>query len=120
MNMQRDRTQELDPTAPLTEQASFWWVLLNEGTASAADHRAFAEWVMRSPERVEAFLETARLNRALKSKELRWPDTSVEELVRAAKASHGNVARLPFATRRRSWLALASFASIAAVALVAL
>lgn len=118
--MQRDRTQELDPAAPLTAQASFWWVLLNEGTAGAADRRAFAEWVMRSPERVEAFLETARLNRALKSKELRWPDTSVEALVRAAKTSHGNVARLPFAPRRRSWLALAGITSIAAAALVAL
>jgi transmembrane sensor len=131
--MPRDRIHELDPTSPVTEQAAFWWVLLNEGNVSAADHRAFAGWVMRSPERVEAFLETARLNRALKSSELRWPETSVEELVRAAKASHRNVARLPLSGARidakeapseaaphRGWLALAGITSIAAVALVAL
>jgi hypothetical protein len=37
--MQADRTNEIDPTAPVTEQASGWWMLLNEGHATEGDHR---------------------------------------------------------------------------------
>ena len=96
--MQRDRTNEIDLTAPVTEQASFWWVLLNAGDASAAERRAFAEWAVRSPERVEAFLQTARLNQALESKAA-WPDTPVEELIRAAHAAPSEIASLPTSGR---------------------
>jgi transmembrane sensor len=95
--MQRDHTNEIDPTTPITEQASRWWVLLNEGSATAADHRAFLEWVSRSPERVEAYLQAARLTLALKSHKTRWPDTPIEDLIRAARATPSEVASLPSA-----------------------
>jgi transmembrane sensor len=89
----------LDANAPVTEQASYWWVLLSEGEPTAADTRAFAEWVVRSPERVEAFLQVARLTSALQSNRLRWPDTSPAELIQAALSSGSEVARLPFVQR---------------------
>jgi len=93
--MQRDRNNEVDPNAPVTEQASCWWVLLNETEASASERRAFAEWVVRSPERVEAFLQAARLSQALRSNTTRWPDTPVEELIRAAQAAPSDIASFP-------------------------
>jgi transmembrane sensor len=98
--MQQDHTNEIDPTAPITEQASRWWVLLNDGSATPADHRAFVEWVSRSPERVEAYLQAARLTLALKSQKTRWPDTPIEDLVRAARTAPSDVASLPSAPSR--------------------
>jgi len=89
---------ELDPNAPVTEQASFWWVLLSEGEPTVADSREFAEWVARSPERVEAFLQAARLTSALQSGAIRWPDTSAEELLSAARNALPEIARLPSAS----------------------
>jgi transmembrane sensor len=91
--MQADRTNEIDPAAPVTEQASGWWVLLNEGSATQADHRAFAAWVSRSPERVSAYLQAAQVSHVLRSPRTQWPDTSIDELIGAAAAS--GVARFP-------------------------
>jgi len=99
--MQRDRNNEIDPNAPVTEQASCWWVLLNEADTSAAERRAFAEWVVRSPERVEAFLQAARLSQALKSNTTRWPDTPVEELILAAQAAPSDIASFPTGGREQ-------------------
>src|SRR5262245_41219323 len=93
--MQRDHLNEFDPTAPIAEQASFWWVLLNEGDASPADHRAFGEWVTRSPERVAAYLQAARLTSALQASKIRWPDTPVEEIIRAARSAPTDVVSFP-------------------------
>jgi transmembrane sensor len=93
--MQKDYIHEIDATASITEQASAWWLLLNHGDATSADHHAFGEWVARSPERVEAFLQTARLTRALRSKTLQWPDTPVATLIREAKSAPGEVLGLP-------------------------
>jgi transmembrane sensor len=93
--MPPDRTHEIDPAAPLSEQASSWWVLLNEGEPTAADRHAFAEWVKRSPERVEAFLQAARLSQVLSAPTTPWPDTSVEELIRAAREARHDVVKLP-------------------------
>lgn len=77
-----------------TEQAAHWWQVFHEGEASPAEHREFAEWVQRSPERVQAYLETARLHQALKSPRLRWPRTSAEELIRAARSAPAEVIAL--------------------------
>ncbi len=99
--MHRDHTSEHDPTAPVSEQASFWWVLLNEGNATAADQRAFVEWVTRSPERVEAYLQVARLAMALRSDATQWPDLPAEDLIRAARASQRDVTNLPHASSHR-------------------
>jgi transmembrane sensor len=90
---------EFDSTASVTEQASYWWLLLSEGAPSAAENRAFAEWVVRSPERVEAFLHAARLTSALRSGDLRWPRTSAADLICTARTPHGEIARLPSARR---------------------
>ncbi|MEP7246221.1 MAG: FecR domain-containing protein [Gammaproteobacteria bacterium] len=95
--MKKDHSTEIDPTASVTEQASSWWTLLNNGDATAVDHRAFCEWVARSPERVDAFLQSARLSRMLRSDKVRWPDTPVAELIRAAKAAPCEVINLPSA-----------------------
>jgi transmembrane sensor len=115
--MQRDHTNEFDPSAPVTEQALFWWVLLNEGNATPADHRAFGEWVTRSPERVEAYLQAAQLNMALSSAETRWPDTPAEDLIRAATVAPNEVASLPVAPKRDQHEAQGSWVRIGAVAL---
>src|SRR6185312_1327318 len=93
--MQKDYSPEIDSTTSITEQASAWWVLLNHGDATPADHHAFGEWVARSPERVEAYLQTARLTGALQSRDLQWPDTPIDTLIREAKSAPGGVIELP-------------------------
>jgi transmembrane sensor len=127
--MQPDRTNEIDPATPITEQAAAWWILLNEGEPSASDQRSFAEWVKKSPERVEAFLQAAQLMLALSSSKTRWPDTPMQDLIHAARNSHHEVARLPGASdhaetsarssgalhSRRSWFPMAWGPGIAAM-----
>lgn len=98
--MHKDDMREIDATTSVTEQASAWWMLLNHGDATPADHHAFGEWVARSPERVEAFFQTARLTRALQSKDLKWPDTPAETLIREAKSAPGEVIDLPAGRQR--------------------
>jgi transmembrane sensor len=100
--MPKEYLHEIDTTTSITEQASAWWMLLNHGDATAADHHAFGEWVARSPERVEAFLQTARLTGALQSGDLHWPDTPVETLIREAKSAPGEVISLPRRLGRRA------------------
>lgn len=99
--MQRDHLNEIDPAPPVTEQASSWWALLNSGDATPDDHFAFGEWVARSPDRVEAFLQTARLAHALKSKDLKWPETPADILIREAKNAASDVVDLPVTRRKR-------------------
>jgi len=89
-----DRTNEIDSMTSVSEQASAWWVLLNEGDPTAAERRAFTEWVKRSPERVGAFLQAAQLAQTLSSQSTKWPETSVEELIRAAQESRQEVPRI--------------------------
>ena len=93
--MRKEQTTELHSTPSVTQQASHWWVLLNSGTATPADHQAFGEWVTRSPERVEAYLQSIRLAQTLRSDKTRWPDTSIEDVICAAKAAPAAVSRLP-------------------------
>jgi transmembrane sensor len=94
---------DLEPTASVFEQAAQWWELLDGDGASNSDHREFGEWVARSPERVEAFLQTARLVKAAKSPHVKWPKTTAEVLIRDAKASRETV--LPFFASRVATLA---------------
>jgi transmembrane sensor len=89
---------EMESTTSVLEQASHWWELLHSENASSTDHREFGEWVARSPERVEAYLQTARLVQAIKSPRLIWPSTAAEALIREAKARPEAV--LPFSTGR--------------------
>ena len=90
----------MEATKSIFEQACHWWELLHSDSASNSDHREFGEWVARSPERVEAYLQTARLVKAIKSPRLIWPSTPAEVLIREAKASPETV--LPFSTTRVS------------------
>lgn len=89
-----EHMSDLDPMAPINEQASRWCILLRGGAATRADKKAFSEWVSRSPERVEAYIQAARLTKALKSKNVRWPNTPVEVLVREAKQTPVEVASI--------------------------
>ena len=82
---------DVEPEAPILVQASQWWELLHSESASNTDHREFGDWVARSPERVAAYLHTARLVKALNSPRLAWPNTPAVELIRAAKASRESV-----------------------------
>jgi transmembrane sensor len=79
----------------LSQEAAHWWTMLHDDGASTADRRAFLAWVSRSPERIEAYLEMARLMSALRSDAVHWPDTPAEELIREARASNGDVTPLP-------------------------
>jgi len=91
---------DMEATTSILEQASHWWELLHSDSASNSDHREFGDWVARSPERVEAYLQTARLAKAIKSPRLNWPSTAPEVLIREAKASNETV--LSFSTTRVS------------------
>ena len=88
-------SHEPDSTTSLTEQAAYWWQVFHDGEASATEHREFADWVSRSPERVEAYLETARLHKALKGNTVCWPDTPAEQLIHEARAAPATPVQLP-------------------------
>jgi transmembrane sensor len=60
---------------------------LHNADASAAEKREFMEWVARAPERVEACLRVARVHAAVSRSDVRWPQTSAEDLVRNALAA---------------------------------
>jgi transmembrane sensor len=105
--MSREHMNELDPAAPITEQASYWWVTLNNETATPDDHHAFAEWVTRGPERIEAYLQAARLTKALKSKNVHWPDTPVDILIREAKKALAEVVPFTRPTEAEAFLRVA-------------
>src|ERR1700753_969650 len=94
--MRKEQTTELHSTPSVTQQASHWWVLLNSGTATPADHQAFGEWVTGSAERVEAFLQSIRLAQALRSDQTRWHGPPIEDVIAAAKAAPAAVSHLPF------------------------
>lgn len=85
-----------DVAISIAEQAAHWWVVFHDGEASPDDHQEFRDWVVRSPERVEAYLRIARLNQALRSPAVRWPETPAGELVREANASSPDVTSLSF------------------------
>jgi len=113
-------------TRSIVEEAAYWWVVFHGEDASPADHREFAEWVARSPERVEAYIRVAQLEHSLNRGDIRWPATPTEVLVREANASP----RDEFEIRRdqtvvelqrpRSWLRAPQLAGgIAAVCFIA-
>ncbi len=99
--MKRPGAPGTDESTSVPEQAARWWVILHEQTCSAEDREAFAAWVRRSPERVEAFLRVNMLVGTLQSKQVRWPDTPAEELIRQARGASAEI--IPLA---RSWPAV--------------
>lgn len=74
-------------TPSIAEEAAHWWVVFHADEASPADHQEFAQWIARSPERVEAYLRAAQLDHTLKNAEIEWPAIPTEVLVREALAS---------------------------------
>jgi transmembrane sensor len=81
---------EKDIPVSIAEQAAQWWVTLNGGEEiSASTQREFGAWVTQAPEFIAAYLRTALLMKAVKSRKIRWPETPAEELIREAKASTG-------------------------------
>ena len=79
------RERKLEPL--IAEQAAEWWARLHDEAVTPDDQREFSEWVARSPERIAAYLQTARLMRALRSGRAGWPQTPADELIREAKAA---------------------------------
>jgi transmembrane sensor len=74
-----------------SQQAAHWWLVLNDEGCTAADRKHFADWVQRSPERVEAFLRVSMLTQALHSGRIHWPETSAEELIQQARSNPAEV-----------------------------
>jgi transmembrane sensor len=95
-------TLETEITPTVGEQAAHWWEVLRSEDISATEHREFAEWVTRSPERVAAYLHIARLHKSLREPGIRWPITSAAELIAAAKAAPSDVLPLPVASVTRA------------------
>jgi len=84
-----------DNSISISEQAAHWWVVLHDGEPSPTDKREFAEWAVRGPERVEAYLRVARTHTAISQPDLRWPKTPAAELIANALASPPEAAPLP-------------------------
>ena len=80
-------TRESEEFTSISQRAAHWWNVFRNADASAAEKREFLEWVKRGPERVEACLHAARVHAALARADVRWPQTSVEDLVREALAA---------------------------------
>lgn len=96
--MTRPGIPHADEFGTVPEQAAYWWVILHEETCTAADREAFAAWVRRSPERVEAYLRVNMLMGTLQSKQRQWPETPVDELIRQARGTSAEI--IPFARSR--------------------
>ena len=79
-------TRENEELTSISQQAADWWVAFRDVDASAAEKHEFVEWVTRGPERVEACLHVARVHAAATRADVRWPQTSAEDLVRDALA----------------------------------
>jgi transmembrane sensor len=79
--------REREELSSISQQAAHWWVGLHNVEASAAEKREFREWVALAPECVEACLRIAQVHAAVSRADVRWPDTSVEDLVRDALAA---------------------------------
>lgn len=89
--MKSDKFGAHDTAAALSEEAAQWWVTLRSDGCTADEHRAFAEWVTRSPERVEAYLRLASFHSALRAGDVRWPDIPTDTLIEEAKTASAEV-----------------------------
>jgi transmembrane sensor len=80
-------THDNEELTSISQQAAHWWVGLHNVEVSAAEKREFGEWVALAPECVEACLRIAQVHAAVSRADVRWPETSVEDLVRDALAA---------------------------------
>src|SRR5262249_51335184 len=82
-----DMTREPKLDRATTERAAeAWEVFHGKDEPTPADHDEFGKWMLNSPRHVEAYLRVSRTMQTLRSEDMRWPDTSTDELVREAKA----------------------------------
>ncbi len=74
------RQQEID--RKVVEQAAEWFTLF-EQSGAAVERDAFAEWLMRSPVHVQAFLKVTATERVLEGLQSeQWPETGLDGVVR--------------------------------------
>jgi transmembrane sensor len=95
------RDRKLEPS--IAEQAAEWWTRLHDEAVTPGDQREFGEWVARSPERIAAYLQIARLMRALRSGRAQWPQTPADELIREAKSTPLDPMTLPGPRPESGW-----------------
>lgn len=114
-------------TEELRGQAAVWFAELNEPDISEAQRAAFAQWLLRSPDHIEAFLHVTSVAAAIAA----TAQHSMADLIRAARADSEpqNVielcrepspatkaeaqAALPASGRRWPWLAACASAAAA-------
>ena len=77
-------TRDNEELTSISQQAVHWWDTFGNEDASTTDKREFVEWVTRGPDRLEACLQIARVHAAVARADVRWPQTSAEDLVRDA------------------------------------
>lgn len=124
--MKRLNSTEAVEAATVPEQAAHWWIVLHEDSCTREDREAFAAWVRRSPERVEAYLRVNMLMGTLQSKHRQWSQIPAEELIRRARASSAEIIPLarsqPVARAPRPTIAVGarmfSYASAVAICCV--
>jgi transmembrane sensor len=83
-------THDNERQTSISQQAAHWWVVLHNANPTASEKREFAEWATRAPECVEACLRVALVHAAVSRADLRWPETSAEDLVHDALAAPGD------------------------------
>lgn len=83
--MSKPGTMHPDSASPLSEQVAHWWAILHGEDCTQSDRRDFAAWVSQSPDRVEAYIRMVSAMSALTRRDVPWPSTSVDELVRMAR-----------------------------------
>jgi transmembrane sensor len=83
----------------ITEEAAAWYVANRAAPLRARAARTFLVWLRRSPAHIDEYLNTADVARDLRAAS--QIDTSIEELVRDARADLASVvAEMPLATPR--------------------
>jgi transmembrane sensor len=85
---------DADETATIAEQASHWWVALHGENSDPHLRRTFAAWAACSPQHVAAYLRVARAIRAVRHADVRWPDTSADDLIRDAREARTSVVQM--------------------------
>lgn len=124
MQSDQDNNARDPATSHAMQCAAHWLSVLSDENCSEAERRQFLAWLRASGQHVDEFLRLSHLNAHCARREL-WPQTSVAELIAAAKASgDGNVATLEpvtdFSSRGRTRkpmrLALAAAAACVFVA----
>ena len=94
----------------VSEQAAEWLLAFEDGQPGEAERRQFLQWLKRSPEHIEAFLQLTALHRQIGAAPL--PQSLIDRLVAEARDARPIAGRIPPAVsrgaplpppRRRRW-----------------